>query len=88
MIKDWTKRSNVSIEYSKDVKISKQSNDENEANTAVPNDLDWSYVFSNERLRTITKTSSIANFCKKQHLYCIAHITRLGNDSLLNNYFS
>ena len=30
----------------------------------------------------ITKTSSIANFCKKQHLQYIAHITRLGNDSL------
>ena len=43
-------------------------------------DLDWSYVFSNTKLIEVSKTSSIANFCKTQHMKYIAHVTRLGND--------
>lgn len=82
MIKNGFKRKNVPMEYSKGLKRSKKSKKENETDTAEPDDLDWSYIFSNDRLRMISKTSSISNFCKKQHLQYIAHITRLGNDSL------
>ena len=82
MIKDGFKRRNVPIEYSKEIKRSKKSKNQVEADTSAPNHWNWSYIFSNDRLRTITKTSNMANFCKKQHLQYIAHITRLGNDSL------
>ena len=33
-----------------------------------PVDLDWEFVYSNNDLENITKTSSISNFCKTQHL--------------------
>ena len=46
-----------------------------------PDDLDWAYVYSNEKLREITKTAGITNFCKIQHLKYVAHVTRLNNDS-------
>ena len=46
-----------------------------------PDDRDWSYVFSNSKLMEISKTSSIAYFCKTQHMKYIAHVTRLSNDS-------
>ena len=52
-----------------------------EADAAAPNDLDWSCKFSTDFLRTRTKTSNIADFCKQQHLRYIVHITRFGNDS-------
>ena len=48
----------------------------------VPDDLDWSFVYSNAQLRTITETPNIANFCKIQHFKYVAHVTQLGNDSL------
>ena len=82
MIKGEFRRRNVPIEYCKDVRRSKKSKNEVEADTAEPNDLEWSYISGNDRLRTIRKTSCIADFCKKHHLQYIAHITRLGNDSL------
>ena len=82
MIRDGFKRRNVPIEYSKEVIRSKKSKNEVEADTVAPNDFDWSYIFSSDRLRAITKTSNIANFCKKQNLQYIAHIARIGNDSL------
>ena len=46
-----------------------------------PDDLDWSYIFSNNKLTQITKTTNIVDFCKTQHLKYIAHVTTLGNDS-------
>ena len=46
-----------------------------------PDDLDWSYVFSNAKLMEISKTLGNAGFCKSQHMKYIAHVTRLGNDS-------
>ena len=48
----------------------------------VPDDLDWSFVYSNDQLRTITKTSNIAIFCKMRYFTYVAHFTRLGNDYL------
>ena len=80
MIKNGFKRKNVPIEYSKDLKRPKKSKKEDAVDKAEPDDLDWSYKFSNDRLRKITNTS--ANFCKKQNLQYIAHITKLGDDSL------
>ena len=50
------KRNNVPITYLK----ANRSNPD----TQEPDDLDWSYVFTNNQLEQIIKTSSIANFCK------------------------
>ena len=72
MIKNRFKRKNFHTEYSKDLKRSKKSKKGGEADTVESDDLDWSYEFSNDRLRAITKASGIANFCKKQHLQYIA----------------
>ena len=52
---DRLKRSNVPIEYSKEAKRYKKSKHKVKADTAAPNDLDWSHIFSNDRLRTIKK---------------------------------
>ena len=82
MIEDGFKRRNVTIQCCKEVERSTKSQNEMEADTATPNDLDWSYIFSNDRLRTITKTLNIAIFCKKQHIQYIALTTRLGNNAL------
>ena len=58
-------------------------NIENQTKPTKPksDDLDWSYIFSNDKLIKITKTAYIVDFCKTQHLKYIAHVTRLGNDS-------
>ena len=45
-------------------------------------DVDWSYRISNDRLRTITKTRPIRDFCLAQHLKYLAHICRLDNNAL------
>ena len=74
MIANGFKRKNVPLAYLK----AKRSNPD----TPEPDDLDWSYVFTNNQLEQITKTSSISNLCKTQHLKYIAHVTRLTNDSL------
>ena len=47
-----------------------------------PDDLDWAYIFENEKLREITKTINISSFCKIQHLKYIAHVSRLENNAL------
>ena len=47
-----------------------------------PDDLDWAYIFENEKLREITKTTNISSFCKIQHLKYIAHVSRLENNAL------
>ena len=46
-----------------------------------PGDLDWSYVYSNQQLKEIIKTSDISNLCTSQHLRYVAHATRLENYS-------
>ena len=72
------KRKNISQEYLKAKKEAKNSN----TTIPEPDGLDWAYIFNNEKLRTITKTSNISSFCKIQHLKCIAHVIRLANNSL------
>ena len=79
VIANGFKRKNVQITYLKE----KRSNPD----TQEPDDLDWSYVFTNNQLEQITKTSSISNFCKTQHLKYIAHVTRLTNYSLQRQIF-
>ena len=37
-----------------------------------PVDLDWTFLYSNEDLENITKTSSISNFCNIQYIKHIA----------------
>ena len=65
-------------------------NSKNNTNDDIPkpDDLDWSYIFSNNKLTQITKTTNIVDFCKTQHLKYIAHVTRLGNVSNQSKYFS
>ena len=46
-----------------------------------PEGLDWAYIFDNNKLCEITKTTNITSFCRIQHLKYIAHVTRLDNDS-------
>ena len=45
-------------------------------------DLDWRYKISNERLREITQTLPISNFCYRQHVKYIGHVCRLENNAL------
>ena len=71
------KRKNVPQEYLVARKKAKKS----KTTVPEPDDLDWAYVFSNDKIREITKTTSITNFCKIQHLKYVAHVTRLDNDS-------
>ena len=74
MVAHGFKRKNVPLEYLKQ----KRSKPKHSTDILEPVDLDWEFVYSNN----ISKTSSIANFCKTQHLKYIAHVTRLSNDSL------
>ena len=39
-------------------------------------------MYSNENLRSITKTTTISSFCKIQHYKYVAHVTRLEKNSL------
>ena len=77
MVRNGYKRKNVPAEYLKARKLAKKSN----INLPEPDDLDWSFVYSNNQLQTITKTKDIRNFCKLQHLKYLAHVARLDNDS-------
>ena len=59
----------------------------NRNDTSIPHDeVNWAFKLSNEQLRKITKTTEIKNFCILQHLKYIAHITRLGNNSLQKQF--
>ena len=78
MIAHGFKWKNVPLEYLEQ----KQSNPKSATDTLEPVDLDWAFVYTNNDLENITKTTSISNFCKTQHLKYIAHVTRLSNDSL------
>ena len=79
MVVNGFKRKNVPQEYLNALKLSKKLP---QVTVPKPDDLDWVYVFSNEKLQEITKTKNISNFCKTQHMRYIAHVTRLENDSL------
>ena len=78
MVRNGFKRKNVPPEYLKAKKKAKNSN----VIIPEPDDLDWAYIFTNEKLLEVTKTSDITSFCKIQHLKYLAHVTRLENNSL------
>ena len=65
MITNGFKRKPVPEHYLKARKIAKYK--EAKGNVAKPDDLDWSYVYTNAQLETITKTTKITYFCKIQH---------------------
>ena len=78
MVKNGFKRKNVPPEYLKAKKLAKKSG----VDVPEPEGLDWAYMYSNENLRSITKTTNISSFCKIQHFKYVAHVTRLENSSL------
>ena len=78
MVSNGLKRKNVPQAYLKARKKAKKTN----VILPEPDGLDWAFIFSNEKLRKITKTNDISSFCKIQHLKYLAHVTRLSNDSL------
>ena len=71
----------VPLKYLEALKKSRKSKKDSQPAVPKPDDLDWSYVYSNQRLKEITKTADITNFCKSQHLRYVAHVTRLDNES-------
>ena len=77
MVSRGFKRKNVPLEYLKQ----KRSKSKPMVEVLKPEDLDWAFVYTNQDLERITKTS-ISTFCKIQHLKYIVHMTRLSNDSL------
>ena len=78
MVKNGFKRKNVPQSYLKARKEGKKTN----THVPEPEGLDWAFVYSNENLQKITKTTNISSFCRVQHLKYLAHVTRLSNDSL------
>ena len=60
MIAHGLKRKNVPSEHLKQ----KQSNPKSATDILEPVDLDWVFVYTNNDLENITKTTSISNFCK------------------------
>ena len=72
MVANGFKRKNVPVEYLKARKDAKKSNvtvtEPKEAFLnflAEPDDLDWSFVYNNTQLRTITETKNFNNFFVK-----------------------
>ena len=67
----------------KEYLLQKQKSHE-EAQTENENeeDLDWRYLYSNEKIFEITNSDPIKDFCQIQHLEYIAHVTRLPNSSI------
>ena len=78
MISNGFKRKNVPPDYLKAKKAAKKTGEI----VPEPEGLDWAYIFDNNKLCEITKTTNITSFCRIQHLKYIAHVTRLNNDSL------
>lgn len=67
--------------------FSRRNAPKNKKDTSIPKEeVDWSYKLSNEMIRKITNTNGIKNFCDIQHLKYIAHVTRLGNNSLQKQF--
>ena len=60
----------------------KDASKHNKKGVEAVTELDWSFKYSNEDLRTITKTMPISDFCEVQYLKYIAHVTRLLNVSI------
>ena len=44
--------------------------------------MDWSYKLSNERLRNITKTRPIHDFCYTKQLKYMGHVCHLDNSEI------
>ena len=78
MVSNGYKRKFVPPEYLKAKKAAKKTGEI----VPEPEGLDWAYVFNNDKLCEITKSTNISSFCRIQHLKYIAHVTRLENDSL------
>ena len=55
-------------------------------NSITQEEINWAYKISKKRLTQVTKTVGVKEFCVKQHLKYIAHVTRLGNDSLQKQF--
>ena len=67
--------------------FSRLNDPKNKKDTSIPKEVvDWSYKLSNEIIRRITNTNEIKKFCDIQHLKYIAHVTRLGNNSLQKQF--
>ena len=81
MVVNGFKRKNFPPDYLIALKRSKKSKKDTQPTVPKPDDLDWSYVYSNQQLKEITKTSDISNLCKSQHLRDVAHVARLENYS-------
>jgi len=59
----------------------------NKKDKSIPEEeIDYAYKLSNDDIMSITKTSGIKNFCDKQHLKYIAHVTRMENNSLQKQF--
>ena len=82
MVNNGFKRKNVPPEYLKARKEAKKKN----LTIPEPDGIDWAYFYDNAALRSITKTTPIAAFCKIQHFKYIAHVTRLDNNSLQKQF--
>ena len=78
MISNRFKRKNVPPDYLKAKKAAKKTGEI----VPEPEGLDWAYIFDNNKLCEITKTTNTTSFCRIQYLKYIAHVTRLNNDSL------
>ena len=61
MVVNGFKCKNVPSDYVKALKRSKKSKKDTQPTVPKPDDLDWSYVYSNQQLKEITKTSDISN---------------------------
>ena len=69
MVHNDFKRKNVPNEYLKTHR--KERSKKSKQDVPVPEDLSWSFVvYTNDQLRTITKTSNIAVFCNNTLNIC------------------
>ena len=67
--------------------FSRKDAPKNKKDKSIPaEEVDWSFKQSNSVIMRITKSTEIKHFCEFQHLKYIAHVTRLGNDSLQKQF--
>jgi len=67
--------------------FSRKNAPKNKKDKSIPvEEVDWSFKLSNSDIMRITKTTEIKHFFEIQHLKYIAHVTRLGNDSLQKQF--
>ena len=46
----------------------------------------WSFCLSNGQVQKICRTTNVSEFCQRQHIKYIAHITRMPNNSELKKW--